>query len=162
MHVLCDFAMFCLNFHTLLNHIWTNLLTQCTQLPVPVFCCFCISGFLAIKSAPKFLGKYIKNQRNRSLRNHQRSGGGTPPGDQEGPWRDPTLGRSRRPPGFLVGPLDSPLRLYLSLGVETPNTDLICANSSPFRRRRRFKIGAAWRSCSDTLPEGETPPGDHP
>ena len=28
--------------------IWTNLLTQCTQLPVPVFCCFCISGFQAI------------------------------------------------------------------------------------------------------------------
>src|SRR3954466_7562060 len=35
------------------DHIWTNLLTQCTQLPVPVFCCFCISGFPAIKSAPK-------------------------------------------------------------------------------------------------------------
>ena len=28
--------------------------------------------------------------------------------DQEGPWRGPTLGRARRPPGFLVGPLDTP------------------------------------------------------
>src|SRR3954467_4126056 len=37
--------------------IWTNLLTQCTQLPVSFFCCFCISGFPAIKSAPKNPGK---------------------------------------------------------------------------------------------------------
>src|SRR3954462_11220463 len=35
------------------ENIWTNLLTQCTQLPVVVFCCFCISGFPSIKSAPK-------------------------------------------------------------------------------------------------------------
>src|SRR3954464_720810 len=35
------------------EHIWTNLLTQCTQLRVAVFCYFCISGFPAIKSAPK-------------------------------------------------------------------------------------------------------------
>src|SRR3954468_10164870 len=39
--------------------IWTNLLTQCTQLPVPVFCCFCISGFPAIKSAHKNSEKNI-------------------------------------------------------------------------------------------------------
>src|ERR1044072_9468035 len=59
--------------------IWTNLLTQCTQLSVSVFCYFCISGFLAIKSAPKIPGKYIKNQRTRSFRKHQRCGGGPPP-----------------------------------------------------------------------------------
>src|SRR3954466_11285127 len=35
------------------DHIWTNLLTQCTQLPVLVFCSFCISGFPVIKSAQK-------------------------------------------------------------------------------------------------------------
>src|SRR4051812_5656468 len=51
--------MFCVICHVLVElsytfeHIWTNLLTQCTQLPVAVFCCFCISGFPAIKSAPK-------------------------------------------------------------------------------------------------------------
>src|ERR1043165_9267473 len=104
MHVLCDFAMFCLNFHTPFEPIWTNLLTQCTQLPVAVFCYFCISGFSAIKSAPKIPGKCIKNQRLGSFRNHQSSGGGPPPGAQEGPWRGPTLGRARRPPSFLVGP----------------------------------------------------------
>src|SRR3954463_2983035 len=60
MHDVCDFAMFCLNFHKLFEHIWTKLLTQCTQLPVPVFCCFCISGFPAIKSAPKIPKKLYK------------------------------------------------------------------------------------------------------
>src|SRR3954466_12864265 len=67
MHVLCDFAMFCLNFHALFDHIWTNLLTQCTQLPVPIFCCFCISGFPAIKSAPKIPEKLYKKSASRKL-----------------------------------------------------------------------------------------------
>ena len=58
-----------------------------------------------------------------------------------------------------MGPLDTPLRLYLALGVETPNIDLFSANSPLYRRRRRFKIGAAWRSCPGTLPEGGTPSG---
>src|SRR3954468_21872673 len=66
MHVLCDFAMFCLNFHTLLS-----ILTQCTQLPVPVFCCFCILGFPAIKSAPKISEKLYINNRPGNLQNHQ-------------------------------------------------------------------------------------------
>src|ERR1043165_9659513 len=58
--------MFCVLLHVLLelsytfDHIWTNLLTQCTQLSVPVFCCFCISGFPAIKSAPKIPEKLYK------------------------------------------------------------------------------------------------------
>src|SRR3954469_9629768 len=103
MHVLCDFAMIFLNFHTLLS-----ILTQCTQLPVVVFCCFCISGFPAIKSAPKNPEKSDKNQCNGSFRNHQSSGGGPPPGRQEGRWRSPTLGRTRDPPDCLVGPLDAP------------------------------------------------------
>src|SRR3954467_11192528 len=75
-------ACFVLLCHVLLElsytfePIWTNLLTQCTQLPVDVFCCFCISGFSAIKSAPKILGKYIKNQRDGSFRNNQEREGG--------------------------------------------------------------------------------------
>src|ERR1044072_629662 len=39
------------------DHIWTNLLTQCTLVPVPFFCCFSISGFPTIKSAPKITEK---------------------------------------------------------------------------------------------------------
>src|SRR3954464_3195476 len=116
-------ACFVLLCHVLLElsytfeHIWTNLLTQCTQLPASVFCYFCISGFPAIKSAPKIPGKYIKNQRNRSFRNHQEREGGPPPGSKGGGWRGPTLGRARDPPDCLVGPLDAPLLLYLPLGV---------------------------------------------
>src|SRR3954469_20305024 len=128
------------------EHIWTNLLTQCTQLPVAVFCCFCISGFPAIKSAPKIQENQIKNQHRGSFRKHQSSEGGPPPGSQEGPWRGPTLGRARRPPGCLVGPLDAPLRLYLPPVTETPKTNSFFVISPLFRHRRCFKIGAAWRS----------------
>ena len=49
------------------KHIWTNLLTQCTQLPVSVFCCFCISSFPAIKSAPKIPGKIYKKSAQQKL-----------------------------------------------------------------------------------------------
>src|SRR4051812_17952537 len=45
MPLLGDIAMIFIHFHTLFDHIWTNLLTQCTPAPVSVFCCFCISGF---------------------------------------------------------------------------------------------------------------------
>src|ERR1041384_2292121 len=77
MHVLCDFHVL-LELSYTFEHIWTNLLTQCTQLPVLVFCCFCISCFPCIKSAPKISENYIKDQRPGSLRNHQgRSGEGT-------------------------------------------------------------------------------------
>ena len=158
MHVSCDFAIFCLNFHTLLKFFWTNLLTQCTQLPVSVFCCFCISGFPALKMLQKFREKYIKNQRNRSFRKHQRSGGRPPPGVQEGAWRGPTLGHARGPPGCPVGPPDSPLRLYLPLVRKPSEQEPFFAKPSLFRRRR-FKIGAALRSCFGTLPEGDTPSG---
>src|SRR3954465_2138902 len=56
--------------------IWTNLLTQCTQLPVSVFCCFCISGFLAIKSAPKIPGKIYKKSAQQKLPESPREGRG--------------------------------------------------------------------------------------
>src|SRR4051812_41428942 len=49
------------------DHIWTNLLTQCTSVPVPVFCCFCISGFPTIKSAPKIPEKSDKKSARRNL-----------------------------------------------------------------------------------------------
>src|SRR4051812_33927684 len=60
------------------DHVWTNLLIQCTQLPVPVFCYFCISGFPAIKSAPKIPEKLYKKSASRSLQNHQGRRGGPP------------------------------------------------------------------------------------
>src|SRR3954465_4408030 len=77
MHVLCNFAMSCELPYTF-EHIWTNLLTQCTQLPVAVFCCFYISGFPAIKMLPKFRKNQIKNQRSGSFPKSQEREGGHP------------------------------------------------------------------------------------
>src|ERR1043165_10187953 len=39
--------------------IWTNLLTQCTQLPATVFCCFCFFKFSGYLKCPKNSGKII-------------------------------------------------------------------------------------------------------
>src|SRR3954468_13939607 len=141
------------------DHIWTNLLTQCTQLSVPVFCCFCISGFPAIKSAPKIPEKLYKKSASRKPLETPKEDRGPPQGLQKGPWRGPTLGRVRGPPGCPVAPLCAPLGLYLVPPEETSNIDLLFPFSSLYRRRRRFKIGAARRSCLGTLPEGGTPSG---
>src|SRR3954471_1384267 len=160
MHVLCDFAMFFLNFNTLLDQFGLTYYLSAPSCQFLFSAVFVFQVFRLFKVPKKFRKNYIKNQRDGTFRSHQeRQGGGGTTRDQEGPWRGPTLGRARRPPGFLVGPLDAPLRLYSPLGVETPNTDPFFAKTSLFRHRRRFKIGAAWRSCSGTLPEGETPSG---
>ena len=52
------FVWYCYDLDTLsyiFDHIWTNLLTQCAPVPVPVFCCFSISVFPHINSARKIL-----------------------------------------------------------------------------------------------------------
>src|SRR3954469_17837546 len=157
MYVLCDFAMFCLNFYTLLNQFELTYSLSAPSCQFLFSAVFVFQVFRLLKVLRKIRENYIKNKRPGTFRNHQRRQGGATTRDQEGPWRGPTLGRAKRPPGFLVGPLDTPLRLYLPLGVETPKTDPFFVRTSLFRRRRRFKIGAAWRSCSGTLPEGETP-----
>src|SRR3954471_8608885 len=120
---------------------------------------FVFQVFRPLKVLQKIRKNQIKNQRNGSLRKHQRSGGGPHPASQEGRWRGPTLGRAREPPDCLVGPPGAPLCLYLALGVETPNINPFSTISPLYRRRRRFKIGAAWRSCSGTLLKGGTPSG---
>src|SRR3954471_4332865 len=77
--------------------IWTNLLTQCTQLPVSVFCCFCISGFPAIKSAPKIPGKIYKKSAQQKLPESPREGRGAttrqPGGQVARPHPGPCQGR---------------------------------------------------------------------
>src|SRR4051812_9783471 len=120
------------------EHIWTNLLTQCTQLPVVVFCCFCISGFPALKVLQKIRKNLIKNQRPGSFRKHQRREGGPPQGLQKGPWRGPTLGRAGEPPGSPVPPLGPPLRLYFPPVTEPPGRTSFFAISPLYRRHRRF------------------------
>src|ERR1041385_5390793 len=105
MPLLCDIDELPYTF----DHIWTNLLTQCTPVPVPVFCCFSISGFCHIKSAPKIQEKSNKNQ---SFGSHRGGGKGDPPG-QAPSRRTLGWGRARGPPGPLVAPLAAPLRPYI-------------------------------------------------
>src|SRR3954464_3013181 len=156
-------ACFVLLCHVLLElsytfeHIWTNLLTQCTQLPVPVFCCFCISGFPAIKSAPKIPEKLYKKSASRKPLETPKEGRGATTGTPEGSLAR-SHPRSRQGASWLpYGPSRCPLCLYLPPDEETPNIDLLFPFSSLYSRHRRFKIGAAWRSCLGTLPEGGTP-----
>src|SRR3954466_2483069 len=65
-----------------------------------------------------------------------------------------TFGTYQHPHGCPVAPLGAPFGLYLVPAEETPNIDELFPFSSLYRRRLRFKIGAARRSCPDTLPEG--------
>src|ERR1041385_9006261 len=99
MPLLCDIAIILMNFHTL-DHIWTNLLTQCTPVPVLVFCCFSISGFPLIKSTRKIPGKYRKNQCTGSF---AKSPGGAR-GEPGGPGRPEGADRPLAAPGGAWSP----------------------------------------------------------
>src|SRR3954468_17950223 len=91
------------------DHIWTNLLTQCTPVPVSVFCCFSISGFPTIKSAPKIPEKSDKKQRVGTFRNNLGGAIGPPPGTHAPWWRDLGLGRARGGGAWAPGaPLAAP------------------------------------------------------
>src|SRR3954470_14272189 len=128
MHVLCDFAMFWLNFITLLN-----------QLPVPVCLLFLFFRFSGYLKCPKNSGNIILKI------SVQEASGITKGGKRDHhqgarrvPGAAPTLGRAGCPPGCPVGPLNAPLRLYIPLGVETPKQELFFAKPSLFLHRRRF------------------------
>src|SRR3954465_11868322 len=110
MHVLCDIDTLSYTF----DNIWTNLLTQCTTVSVPVFCCFFIPGFPHIKSAPKIREKSDKKSAHRKPPELRRRAGGPPPGAQVATWRGLGLGRARGAPGLLVAPLATPHRIYIS------------------------------------------------
>src|SRR4051812_36998723 len=100
------------------EHIWTDLLTQCTQLPVPVFCCFCISSFPAIKSAPKIPEKLYKKSASQKLPESPKEEGSGPTRDPGGfPAPPPPPGPPPSPPGALVPPLPP----YFSPTEKTPN-----------------------------------------
>src|SRR3954467_4192906 len=94
--------MFCVTLSCLdelsytFDHICTNLLTQCTPVPVPVFCYFCISGFLTIKSSPKIpKKKQIKNKCVGTFLCSLGGARGPPLGTQAPWWRAVGLGRAR-------------------------------------------------------------------
>src|SRR3954468_16055002 len=100
MPLLGDIAMIFIHFHTLFDHIWTNLLTQCTLVPVSVFCCFCISGFPITKTARKITKKYIKNQRSESFQEPE----GEPEGGHQGSRRPGGAAPLLAAPGGRLGP----------------------------------------------------------
>src|SRR3954468_4596565 len=157
--------MFCVTLHVLLElsytfeHIWTNILTQCTQLPVPVFRCFCISSFPAIKSAPKIPEKLYKKSASRKLPESQGSKGGPPPGRQEGAWRGPALGRATCPPDCLVAPLGAPFGPYFYPREGNPDSRTLFPRSNFDLRRHLHQVSGDQNSCSGTLPGRGSAPG---
>src|ERR1043165_6482802 len=122
--------------------IWTNLLTQCTQLPASGFLLFLFFSFSGCLKCPKSSAKIILKISGREAseitkgesRDHSQ-------GARRVPGAAPTLGRVGHPPGCPGWPLDAPLRLYNLLGVETPKRELFFAETSLFCRHRRFQIG---------------------
>src|SRR3954469_11202658 len=123
---------------------------------------FVFQVFRLFKVVRKIQKNYIKNQRDRTFRKNQKMEGGPPPGTQEGAWRGPTLGRARGPPGCLVGPLSSPLRLYLPPGQKPLRRNPFSRNplcSTAAAISRSGLPGEAARApCRKETP----PPGDHP
>src|SRR3954465_13547602 len=93
--------MFCVLFLYLdtlsytFDHIWTNLLTQCTSVPVPVFCCFLFHVFRLLKVLQKFQKNQIKNQRIGTFWNNLGGARGPPPGTQAPWWRALGAGHAR-------------------------------------------------------------------
>src|ERR1041385_7228163 len=124
------------------DHIWTNLLTQCTPVPVPVLCCFSISVFPHIKSARKIPGKIQEKSVYRKLREEPERGQRGARGAQAATRRGPTPSRARGAPGAPGPPLASPLRLFILRHGKTPRTEPYSANLPPFRRRRASEIGS--------------------
>src|ERR1041385_8239069 len=129
------------------DHIWTNLLTQCTPMPVPVFCCFSISVIPHIKSARKIPGKIQEKSAYRKLPEEPGRGQRGARGAQAATQRGPT-------PGAPGPPLAAPLRLFIPRHGKTPKVEPYSANSPLFRRRRASQIGSTRRPLPGTLPEG--------
>src|ERR1041385_2344157 len=97
------------------EHIWTNLLTQCTPMPVPIFCCFSISGFPHIESVRKIPGKIQEKPAYRKLREKPERGQRGARGAQAATRRGPTPGRARRAPGAPGPPLAAPFAYLFSV-----------------------------------------------
>src|SRR4051812_32194302 len=103
----------------LFDHIWTNLLTQCTQCQFLSADVYELQVFTHIYSGPKIPTKIYKKisvtEASRVSKEVQR--GATPSHAARG--RDPTLGCARRAPGWRGHPLVPTFGLCLPLGSET-------------------------------------------
>ena len=105
------FGWYCYEFDTLsylFTHIWTNLLTQCTQCQFLSTDVCELQVFTDIYSAQKIPGKIYKKSERRKLPEHRRPAGEGPPPSQTAIGRGPTPSRARRPPGRGWLPSGSP------------------------------------------------------
>jgi len=137
----------------LLQHIWTNLLTQC---PNASFCLL-LSVHCRKMSNIKVLGKIQKNQ----IKNQQSGRLQKPEGPPEGthPWPGasmtrPAGGRATWPPAPRGPPIRPPFGIYLALASKTLEESSVTRFHPLFRRRHDSNLGIAGRSCPGTLPEG--------
>src|ERR1044071_978220 len=111
MHILYDINAFPYTF----DHIWTNLLTQCTPVPVPVFCCFSISGLPLIKTTKKIPGKIWEKSAYQKLREKPERVQRGARAPQAARGRSPTPGRARGAPGAPGPPLAAPFSYLFSV-----------------------------------------------
>src|SRR3954463_4452400 len=119
-----SFGRYCYDIYTLLynfDHLWTNLLTQCTPVPVSVFCCFCISGFSITKTVRKIPEKIYKKSAFRNLPEPRSSAGGGPLGAEAPWWRGPPRPRRGAAWAPLV-PSDATLWCIFKARLETLGT----------------------------------------
>src|SRR3954470_14859202 len=152
-----SFVLYCYDIDELpytFDHIWTNLLTQCTPVPVPVFCCFSISVFPHIESSRKIRENSDKKISVTEALRRAREGPEGSQGAQAATRRGPTPGRTRGAPRAPGPPLAAPLLLFIPRHGKTPEEEPYSANSPMFRRRRASKIGSTRRPLPGTLPEG--------
>src|SRR4051812_42843395 len=159
--------MFCVTLHVLdelsytFDHIWINLLTQCTSVPVLVFCYFSISGSSTIKSAPKIPEKSDKKSARRNLPE-------TPGRGQRATTRDPgaLVARPRGwprqggawlpggPPGCPPSPIYYPLEGIPNIKVFSRSR--LCTTAAVSRS------GLLGDATSAPCRNEEPPPGDPP
>src|SRR4051812_17072370 len=155
------FVWYCYDLDTLsytFDHICTNLLTQCTLVPVPVFCCFSISVFPHIKRTRKIPGKIQKQSAYRKLREEPGRGHRGARGAQAATRRGPTPGRARGAPGAVHLWLPPFAYLFSVTGKPRERNPIpqtrLCSAAAALP-----KIGSTRRPLPGTLPEGRSTSG---
>src|SRR3954469_17427027 len=93
-----DIAMYFVTLSYLFQHIWTNLLTQCTQCQFLSADVCELQDYTHIYNGPNIPTKIYKKSAQHKLHEaRRRARGGSPP-SQTATWRDPPPGRARRAP----------------------------------------------------------------
>src|SRR4051812_29207480 len=141
------------------DHIWTNLLTQCTPVPVSVFCCFCISGFPITKTARKIPEKLYKKSAFQKLPGTRSRTGGGPPGLQAPWWRGPPPGRTEGGAWAPQASADAPLWHIFNTRRRNPDSGPLFSRRNSDLCRHRHQASGDQNSCAGTLPGRGSAPG---